>query len=92
MTECRINDHITLKLENEKTVIYVNGKQFRHCKALVPNLPREGVEKLKDINSIDELIVIEGIKEIPAELTKNYLTPEEEFWGDLFNFTSLCRK
>lgn len=74
MTECRINDRITLKLENKKTVIYVDEKQFRHCKALVFNFPREEITNLENIESIDELIIKNEIDEVPEHLIREYLT------------------
>ena len=33
-TEYKINEFLTLKLENGKTVIYVKGKKFIQCKYL----------------------------------------------------------
>ena len=74
MKEYRINDYIKLKLENEKTVIYVDGKRFWHRKALIFNVPIEEVTEFENINSIDELI--EEIDAIPEEYKKRYLTPE----------------
>lgn len=79
MTEYRVNEHITLKLENEKTVIYIDEERFRHCKALIFNFPKEDNTFLEDIESIDELI--EGADEILEESVRRILTPEEEFWG-----------
>ena len=35
LKEFKINDFITLKLEGNSTVIYVDGKEFKHCKYLL---------------------------------------------------------
>jgi len=58
----------------------LNGKRFRHCKALILNLPRE-IINLDDIESIDELIIMEEIHELLEESVRRHLIPEEEFWG-----------
>ena len=33
MKEFKVNDYITLKLEDDKTSIYVNGMLFQQCKS-----------------------------------------------------------
>jgi len=48
MQEFKINDNITLRLEGENTVIYVNGAKFRKCKYL--NIP---VDKTSTFDVID---------------------------------------
>ena len=49
-----INAYIALKLENDKTIIYINGKKFRHCKALIFNLAYERLSNIENTKSIDE--------------------------------------
>lgn len=48
MKEFIINKYLTLKLENEKTFIYVNGERFRQCNYLLLNIP---VNQLGDYNN-----------------------------------------
>ncbi|MHA1294930.1 MAG: hypothetical protein ACTSQJ_20030 [Promethearchaeota archaeon] len=85
MREFKVNDYITLKLENEKSIIYVAGEKFNQCKFLFLINPQEK-ERQEEINSIDEaseLLIGELEKRItPEELG---LSPEEEFWGHCSN-------
>lgn len=39
MQEFKVNDYITLKLENNTTVIYVDNKRFNQCKFLLMDGP-----------------------------------------------------
>jgi len=39
MNEFKINEYITLKLENGRTRIYVKGDLFIHCNFLIFNFP-----------------------------------------------------
>ena len=48
----RINEHIVLKLEEGKTVIYVDGEPFRQCKYLLLVDPERIIDT--EIDSIDE--------------------------------------
>jgi len=77
----QVNKDITLKLEDNKTNIYIKEKQIDHCKSIFINNPQEH-DELKEIDSIDELqdILIDfRIQEIVT------LSPEEEFWGHCSN-------
>ncbi len=47
LQEFKVNDFITLKLEGNNTVIYVDGKEFNHCKYLLLKIPID--EKLKNL-------------------------------------------
>jgi len=89
MLEFTINDFITLKLEDDKTNIYVNGEEFIQCKYLLMNILVQHIELYDEINSIDEaaekldksldLGDPDGYyfrKEIPSEV---------EFWGHCSN-------
>ncbi len=97
MTEFQINDYITLKLEEGKTIIYLDGRKFAQCKQLMLDLKTDQVELYDEIRSIDEA------EEIYQKIAKdgkiyetynrhnkvdaeNYeLTPEQEFWGHCSN-------
>ena len=56
MKEFKVNEYITLKLEDNKTNIYINGQLFRQCSFLMINIPIEEVSSFDDIESIDEVI------------------------------------
>lgn len=69
---------MTLKLEGKKTVLYIKDKPFRQCMRLLVNIPREEIQDLDKIESIDDL----------SELYKNTdyykptdITAEDEFKG-----------
>ncbi len=83
--EFKVNDLITLKLENRKTTIYVGGERFMQCKYLLLVNPHERAEQF-EINSIDEAADNLSLK-LEKELKPNDLriTPAEEFWGHCSN-------
>ena len=86
LNEFKINEHITLRLEDGLTNIYVGEHHFNHCKYLLLNIPIEDLYLYDDIESVDDAVMIydrkmeglqeEGIEELP---------PEEEFWGHCSN-------
>jgi hypothetical protein len=84
MQEFKINDYITLKLENNETNIYINNKLFRQCKFLLLNIPVKNVEDYADISSIDEA---EPRLVSPKEdnQKETCLSPEAEFWAHCSN-------
>ncbi len=73
-----VNDYITLRLENGKTIIYVKGRLFNQCKRVVFNLPVNRLEELDEINPIDETIKTYR-RSFPV--SRIFITPEQEFWG-----------
>jgi len=58
MLEFKINEYITLKLEQEHTEIYLLGKHFIQCKYLLLNIPIDGSDK--SIMNIDEAAKLYG--------------------------------
>lgn len=85
MLKFSINDHLELRLENNKTNIYVNNELFIQCKYLLLNISIEETDNLKDINSIDEAV---------AKLNRSFefssqkeikISPEVQFWGHCSN-------
>ena len=54
MKEYTINENIALKLENNKTNIYIKGELFLQCKFLLINFPAEENDFLDEIKSIDD--------------------------------------
>ena len=85
MNKFKINDFLTLKLEEEKTNIYVNGVLFNQCKYLMLNIPIEETEKFDEIESIDEAADILGWTYDGQEGVEYEIDPETEFWGHCSN-------
>lgn len=79
-----VGKHITLKLEDESTVIYVNGQKFLQCKHLLLRLTHEK-NNLSNIISIDdaERVLRDGKEE--NGMVKFNITPKQEFWGHSSN-------
>ncbi|MFX1269530.1 MAG: hypothetical protein ACFFAK_16335, partial [Promethearchaeota archaeon] len=87
---------ITLKLENGKTFIYVNGKRFLQCIRLILNIPKKDTQLYDEIESIDEAAdlynkrlsqnrIVTGPMARPVLDQTHDITPEEEFWGHCSN-------
>ena len=72
----KINDMISLKLENKKTNIYVNDILFRSCKAILLNIPSKEFSNLHDINSIDE-----SMEKLEKKRLNVNIPPHIEFWA-----------
>jgi len=70
----KINDFVSLKLENNETVIYVKENKFSICKHLVLNIPIDKISSFNEIQSIDEA---------SDRITRQRIVipPETEFWG-----------
>jgi len=85
MEEFRVNKYITLKLENDKTFIYVNNERFRQCNYLLLNISVSQLDDYFNEGSIDE---VEG----KLDHSQHYKTPgvqeidpKTEFWGHCSN-------
>lgn len=87
--EFQVNDFITLKLENKKTYIYVEGKRFSQCKTLLLNIPIEEVISLDEIDSIDEAYeALNKSLQFAEDETLDpgfRIPPDVEFWGHCSN-------
>lgn len=85
MKEFQVNDYLTLKLEEHKTVIYVAGERFRQCKYLLIDIPVEEIESYAEIKSIDE--AVEKLDHsLESQQRRNVkIPPEVEFWGHCSN-------
>lgn len=86
--EYRINEFLTLKLEDQKTFIYVKGKKFLQCLRLILNIPLFDTTDTEDVKSIDHAAEI--FKSADPEImieddTTNNITPEQEFIGHCSN-------
>lgn len=82
--EFKINKFIKLKLENGRTVIYVNKIKFLQCKYLLIEIPKDRFIDFDNISSIDD--VSESLDH-SLESNRDYhlLEPETEFWGHCSN-------
>lgn len=84
MLEFKINNYLTLKLEANKTNIYVNGNLFIQCKYLLIHIPHSKISNYDHVESIDETIEDYNSQK-GSHNTYNYITPEVEFWGHCSN-------
>ncbi|TFF88388.1 MAG: hypothetical protein EU549_03150, partial [Promethearchaeota archaeon] len=81
----KINEHLTLKLEDNRTNIYVHGELFRQCSFLLLNIPVEDIPKFDNIQSIDEVAELLD-KSLEGEGRYNLdIDPSTEFWGHCSN-------
>ncbi len=84
MREFKVNEFITLKMEDQLTIIYVAGERFQQCKFLLLNIPVDKQNSFDDIKSIDEASEkLNGSRE--ASKNAFYIPPEVEFWGHCSN-------
>lgn len=84
-TDYKVNKFLKLRLEGDKTYIYVKNQRFRQCMYLLMNIDVNKVEKYDMINSIDEAAenldrTMEGNDSVRREIT-----PKVEFWGHCSN-------
>ncbi len=81
MNEWRINRFLTLKLEGKVTAIFVSDKRFQQCKHLFLSIPINNIDRLDEIESIDE-----AAGELESNLNKfPQISPTEEFWAHCSN-------
>ena len=88
MKEYTINDYITLKLEDDKTFIYIQGQKFLNCIRLVLQIPKTSMEDYDEINSIDEASKVYKTlyqNVIIEDYEAHDISAEQEFWGHCSN-------
>ncbi|KKN14718.1 hypothetical protein LCGC14_0993310 [marine sediment metagenome] len=82
--EFKINDYLSLKLEDNITNIYIKGRLFQQCKYLLLNIPVDEIISLDAIESIDE-----AAEKLDSSLEGSsshlVIPPETEFWGHCSN-------
>ena len=86
--EFQINEYLSLRLEDDRTNIYVAGKLFRQCKFLLLNIPIDKLSTLDELESIDEAAEkldhsLEPRRDVKESMYK--IPPEVEFWGHCSN-------
>ncbi len=77
-----VNRYLSLKLEDGKTIVYIDGNKFIQCKYLLIDIPLGHTEVITNLN-IDSLIDIES--ELDYQEYTFKLDPELEFWGHCSN-------
>lgn len=98
LKEYQINEYITLKLiknnDSYKTQIFLNGELFDQCKFLFLNIPKDKIDLINEINSIDEAADIldnkmEDYERSSIRIRDNFeqipISPEQEFWAHCSN-------
>ncbi len=83
--EFRVNEYIVLKLENNRTNIYVGGRLFNHCKYLLLNIDNNKFKEYDEIESIDEAVEKLGDSMHGIRFQGYEVAPETEFWGHCSN-------
>ncbi len=81
MKEFKVNNLITLRLIDGKTILFVNNREFKQCKKLLLNIPIDD-ESTREFESIDE---ISEYLESKTESGNVDISPEEEFMGHCSN-------
>ena len=83
--EFRVNNHLVLRLENNRTNIYVGGRLFNHCKYLILNIDKDKCNEYDEIESIDEAAEKLDDSMHGVRFGDYYVSPETEFWGHCSN-------
>ncbi len=86
--EVKINDYITVRLEDSKSNIYVKRRFFNQCKYLLLNIQVNKISSFDEIDSIDEASELldkslEGMES--NEYIINIIKPKDEFWAHCSN-------
>jgi len=82
--EFKINEFITLKLQNNRTNIYVKNRIFTQCMYLLLNIRKDRIRDYDQIDSIDEAAEYLD-RSLEGSRQQNLITPEEEFTGHCSN-------
>ena len=85
--EYKLNDYLALKLEENKTKIYIDNKEFGlYCKLAILTIDLNKIKEYDEIESIDEAVKIYNSNE-KKELNPSDLkiAPEQEFWAHCSN-------
>ncbi len=82
--EFKINEKLTVKLENNRTNIYVDGRMFNQCKYLLLNIFTSRIRAYDRIESIDEAAETLA-RNLEGRNSHFKISPETEFWGHCSN-------
>jgi hypothetical protein len=85
--EFKINNFLSLRLEDGRTHIYVKNRRFQQCMYLLLNIPVNRVEDYDGMDSIDEIAEnLDRSLEHTRDSTRHeMIAPEEEFVGHCSN-------
>ena len=78
----RINQYLSLKLIDQKTIIYIKGQPINQCKFLLMNIEKDKHREYDKINSIDEA---EETLDRSMDGKEGIISAETEFWGHCSN-------
>ncbi len=80
--EFKVNEYITLKLEEDKTVMYINEEEYNLCCGVLVNIPQTSPRiSFKNQESIDYIVDSNQYKTTEDENIRKKINPEEEFWA-----------
>lgn len=85
MNEFKVNEYITVRLEDKKSNIYIKEELFQQCKFLLINIPVEEIRSFTEINSIDEAAELADPSLEEVEGYHYNISPEVEFWAHCSN-------
>ncbi|KKM95024.1 hypothetical protein LCGC14_1192380 [marine sediment metagenome] len=86
MEDFRINEFIVIKLENNKTIIYINEERFDQCRFLLLNIPINYITPLEEVDSIDEAAEkLDSSLEREGKEFEIDISPEVRFWAHCSN-------
>ncbi len=74
MQEFKVNEYISLKLENNDTVLYLNRERFRQCSHVLTTINANEIEKVNLLESVDE------IKQISEKNFPVKISPEVKYF------------
>lgn len=84
----KINEFVTLKLENGESNIYIKGELFNQCKYLLLNIQKKKIKDYGNIDSIDEAVEVNNLSnELEGRRREDEfkIDPKEEFVGHCSN-------
>lgn len=83
--EFQINKYLSLRSQNERADIYVNGEYFRSCTYLILNIEGGRIRDYDHVKSIDELMELYGNE---SERESRLIDPQTVFWGHCSNLNA----
>ncbi len=86
MREFKVNEFLSLHLEDEQIIIYVKGQIFKQCVFLLLNIDVDEMSTFDEIDSIDEAAEkLNTSLEYPDKAYEFEIPIEVEFWGHCSN-------
>ncbi len=85
MNEFKVNEYITIKLENKKSNIYIKEELFQQCKFLLINIPAEETSSFTEVESINDAVKLLDPSLEEIEGYHYNISPEVEFWAHCSN-------